>query len=462
MSMSVVDMDAAQTSRTRSFRDPGDVVDVDNQNATLVTLFLSGKTATNLESQSKKMSLADASAPSFIDLTEAEEGEVEYFPEPPCIAANPNQDVENSTAASATGLEPHKYWKNHVSWREEDPEIEVWNKQILRFRDQWDKLTAAFNTSRCSHGMKRSLIRSSVNSMGETIRIQAFVNISGQSLGIRSASSHDDAGKTGQTVEPGEPVVIEQVVEKEGVRFLKLADKRGWVFDSKDDIEIMAKMEDLEVGIAWYRVLCSDLVDVRRAPIYDESAKTGRLLVPKEIVAVNMKCRVRGDHFVHLTDGRGWVFLLKQGACRRTPKPNQVVMKDCEALFNQDAPLDLLKAVPPTTEVVDVGTWPYEVGEEPVLAIGYKNYGTYLSPGDIVMISKRAYANGEPPQPHTQNTSKLWLRLANGRGWVPERGTDGKMLLKERTDTSLAFPEHYKGRIRTLDRPKHRWMMGTA
>merc|ERR1740129_1629371 len=296
--------------------------------------------------------------------------------------------------------------------------------------------------------MKRSYVRSSINSMGETIHIQAFVNVNAHPVGVRRRRSHDDSEKTGEAIGPGEPVVVEQVAEHDGVRFLKLADNRGWVFDSKDDHEVMAKMEDLEVGIAWYRVVCKELVDVRGAPVYDHTARTGRLLCPGELIAINLRCRVRGGYFVHLADGRGWVFVLKSGASRTNHDTTAEVLKECEAQLNGNTSVDLLNAVPPTTDIVEVGTWTYVVGFEPVLALGSRPNGTYLSPGDVVMVNKRAWGNGDPPNPHTRDYSKLWLRLNDGRGWVPEKGADGKALLNLWADSSMTYPKHFRGRLK--------------
>lgn len=430
---------------------PNDI-DVDAHNQTLVRLFLSGKTTAVLAPARASITQGDNSL-------DVPNGEVEYFPDPPCIAPY-EEDEHNQFTYGDNAPTPQRYWKDHVTWKRDDPEIGAWINLVDRFRSQWDTKTAMYDSESVSPGMRRSLVKTEVNNVGEATLIQAFVNITRSSVGIRSDKSYD-ASRSGQTLGPGEPTVIEQVVDKDGARFLKLADERGWVFDSKDDLEVMAKMEDLEVGTAWYRVVCNELIDVRRAPVYDDSHKTGRLLCPDEVVAANMRCRVRGSHFAHLADGRGWVFVLKQGAHRRNPSKQDVVLKECGQEFDKDASLDVMNALPPTTEVVEVGQWTYVVGKEPVLAIGTRPHGTYISPGDVVLVNMSAFARGDPPRTPADTATK-WLRLLDGRGWVPEKGTRGNALMTLREDNSSTHPPHYKGRQKDIDKARQPWMVGTA
>lgn len=450
-----------RSSESSAFKEAagGDAVDVDlGENATLVRMFLSGKTSAGLGNVGSSQNSEEPNGAADQDAAH-----IEYFPDPPCIGAVEQDDQDGCFSSEAKSPTPQHYWKDHVCWKRDDPAIQAWVKTIDRFRAQWDKQTAAFSATRFSQGMKRSVIRSSVNDSGETIIIQAFVNINASSVGIRSAGSHEDSKKIGQYISPGEPVVIERVmIEKDSVRFLKLADDRGWVFDSKDDIDVMAKMEDLEVGTAWYRVVCKELIDVRRTPIYDISSKTGRLLCPREVVAANMRCRVRGDHFVHLADGRGWVFVLKQGASRRNPRADEMVLEECEAEFDKTVSLDYLNFLPPTTHVVESGKWTYVAGYEPILAIGTRPHGTHICPGDVVLVNMRSFANGDAPSPHSSKSSKMWLRLNDGRGWVPETGLDGKSLMTLREDNSITYPKHYKGKTRDFDKPSLPWMAGVA
>lgn len=308
--------------------------------------------------------------------------------------------------------------------------------------------------------MRRSFIRASMNSQGDETHIQAFVNITSNPVGIRASSSHEDSEKTSHSVLPGQPVVVQQVEEKDGIRFLKLADGRGWLFDSKDNVNVMAKMEELEVGTAWYRVACKQLVDVRIAPVYDISARTGRLLCPGEVVSVDMKCRICGSHFAHLADGRGWVFLLMFGANRKNPHSSHVVLTECEGEIDKNAVVDPINDLIPTNDVVDVGNWTYIVGHEPVLAIGSVPYGTYLKPGDVFLVNKRAYAKGDAPGPHQRGV--MWLRLNDGRGWVPMEGTRGEPLVRLQKESAITYPKHFNRRMKDLDSPSAPWMTGVA
>lgn len=54
-----------------------------------------------------------------------------------------------------------------------------------------------------------------------------------------------------QVVESGQCVLVDKVFDEDGVRYLRLADGRGWVFDSDGTNDLMAKLEDLEVGASW-------------------------------------------------------------------------------------------------------------------------------------------------------------------------------------------------------------------
>jgi len=456
-----------QPSRSRSsFRDGNaEVVDVDNRQATLVRLFLSGKNSAGISTSSTFHHLPQGDEQQA-SLSERFGGEVEYFPEPPCIAPIDENETDYPREVMAArdltqpAAAPQHYWKNQTTWRHDDPDVEVWIQQVARFRESWDKLTDAIGSKASAGGrMHRKHHRPSTNAEGEDINIQAFVNVSSFTLGVRTSPAQDSE-KTGEIVAPGEPVVIERVQEMDGVRFLKVADRQGWLFDSRDNLVLMSKMEDLEVGTAWYRVVCRELVEVRSAPVYDAAAKTSRLLCPKEIVAVNMKCRVRGALFCHLADGRGWVFLLKKGASRTSTHSSHVILEECEAEFDEDANFDPISLLPATTDAVEVGSWNYVVGMKPVLALGTMPHGTHLSPGEVVLVNKRAFSHGDTPCLGIYH--QHWLRLNDGRGWVPERGMDGKVLLELQQDNALTYPKHFRGKLKDLDVPKHEWMMGVA
>merc|ERR1711977_69024 len=76
--------------------------------------------------------------------------------------------------------------------------------------------------------------------------------------------------------------------------------------------------------------------------------------------------------------------------------------------------------------VIDVGNWCYRVGASPIAVIGLAVTGHVLSPKEYVSVDKRVPANGlsratsgeELQQPSVRE--RLWLHLADGRGWIPE------------------------------------------
>ncbi|CAE7318123.1 unnamed protein product, partial [Symbiodinium necroappetens] len=100
--------------------------------------------------------------------------------------------------------------------------------------------------------------------------------------------------------------------------FLKLADGRGWVFETKDRLLVMSEVRakekearDFARGLWHYTVVCDDDVEIRAAPTYSDEARTGLTVHPGDCVAVDERCRVNATWFLRLSDGRGWLFETK-------------------------------------------------------------------------------------------------------------------------------------------------------
>lgn len=138
---------------------------------------------------------------------------------------------------------------------------------------------------------------------------------------LREAPSYSDDLRVGETLEEGENVAIDERCQVANARFLKLADGRGWLFETTGDIVVCEQINasparpqrrDFERGLWHYQVVCDQEVEVRAVPTYSDDARTGQYVQPREIFAVDERCRLLGTWFVKLADGRGWLFESKQ------------------------------------------------------------------------------------------------------------------------------------------------------
>jgi len=134
----------------------------------------------------------------------------------------------------------------------------------------------------------------------------------------RAAPTFSDTHRTGEFVHSGDCVAVDERCRIAGGRFCKLADGRGWVFESKDGLLVLSEVKgmrraarDFERGLWHYTVICDDDVEVRAAPTYSDEARTGQFLCPGDVVAIDERCRIGGIWFLKLCDGRGWVFESK-------------------------------------------------------------------------------------------------------------------------------------------------------
>lgn len=237
------------------------------------------------------------------------------------------------------------------------------------------------------------------------------------------------------------------------------------MFDNLDGYSVMAQMRNLSVGNWWFRVVCDEALEVCKFPSYSHPVSSGWVLSPGEITLVDVKARVYGHTYLHLADGRGWVRELRQTtrASRRASFLSLIAhtgekeMEEATVLLKQvDAELaggrspdgdNLYDFLPATDQVVNVGKWSYSVGSAPVLAIGSKEFGVVLNPGERVKVDRTCYADGEEARRQRGATKfmtrRKWLRLSDGRGWVPETDVRGKALM--RLEASMAYPSFFAG-----------------
>jgi len=347
---------------------------------------------------------------------------MDYFPDPPCILPcppRPDCDEEGDAAAGMGESAPHSYWKQHATWLDNWPSLDRSRAAAGAFVAGW-------------------------SGRGRASNLQAFVNVCDQPVAVRSQPVDGSDAKTEVRVQPGEMVVVAKVVERQGTRYLRLASGSGWLFETQGRAPVMARMARVAVGSWWFRVACGEALEVHAAPTFAASP-SGWVMSPTEIFLVDVKARVRGCMFFHLADGRGWIPELRQPAHPRgsacSPTWPDV---DVPTLLVKEAEADLegrsagwfnySSIVPSTSDAVEVGEWRYVVGELPVLAIGARQFGELLEPGESVKVDKRAFAGGDAPPGGGAWTaaSRVWLRLRDGRGWVPETAPGGRALLRPR------------------------------
>eukprot|EP00405_Crypthecodinium_cohnii_P035134 CAMPEP_0206533760 /NCGR_PEP_ID=MMETSP0325_2-20121206/5149_1 /ASSEMBLY_ACC=CAM_ASM_000347 /TAXON_ID=2866 /ORGANISM="Crypthecodinium cohnii, Strain Seligo" /LENGTH=471 /DNA_ID=CAMNT_0054030449 /DNA_START=11 /DNA_END=1426 /DNA_ORIENTATION=+ len=406
--------------------------------------------------------------------------EFDMIVDPPCIAAFEDDDGPVTTKKpSSTGVSPQEYWKAFATFKKDDPALVASRERNGKFVKEWAEkhnLTAALKAKEQGDTSFAELFkrqRSRTRPMTTSFRsgqleiTEAFVNISPYALGIRSMSSAAEDAKTGEVIAPGEAVIVERIMEKDHVRFLKLMDGRGWVFDRTADTTVMARMEEVEIGNYWYRVACKELVDIRRAPVYDAEAKTSNLLCPKELVVVSLKCRVRGgQHFVMLADGRGWVFSTKlsEGKKGKTGKAQgDTVMEEVDAeIVHGTNWMNQADLLPVTSDIVEVGLWTYSIEVDQVIAIGGHIHGEVVKEGDIIKVDKRCWSEGMVPIAGMHSIK--WLRLMDGRGWVPEKTPQGKPCAVLKTNGGISYPSTLalKAKIEETEKALPKWAIGIA
>lgn len=134
----------------------------------------------------------------------------------------------------------------------------------------------------------------------------------------RISPTYSDDARTGIILYSGDCIAVDERCSVAGARFLKLADGRGWVFETKDRLLVMSEVRpkerearDFARGLWHYTVACDDDVEIRAGPTYSDEARTGLTIHPGDCIAIDERCRVAASWFLHLADGRGWVFETK-------------------------------------------------------------------------------------------------------------------------------------------------------
>lgn len=269
-----------------------------------------------------------------------------------------------------------------------------------------------------------------------------FVVVANQEVEFRSNPTFDDSARTGTTLLPGQCVLSERTVRIDHTRYIRVADK-GWVFQSKNGKQILAPIDCAELGSWWYEVTCSNLIETRIAPVTGDWARSGIILCPSQVNVVCLRCAVNGESWLMLANGIGWVF-EKTPSRAEEPSFQQTLLAECyakslpgrgvgsrndmqqAAFFEQSLGCQSVNS--------KLERWDYEVVGNPVLALGNWQNGALLHPGEKVGVTVRATASGRSlstAMTDSKNSDefvdRVWLKLSDGRGWVPKTNMQGTM-----------------------------------
>lgn len=221
--------------------------------------------------------------------------------------------------------------------------------------------------------------------------VKHYVVMCKDDVEVRASPTYADDARIGHFLHPGQVIVVDDWRMVDGAWFLRLADGRGWVFETKERLLVMTQAHDFERGLWHYSVVCEDDVETRSVPTYSDDARTGSCISPGDCITVDERCRVAQVLFLKLADGRGWVFETKD---------RLLVMSE-------------VRAKPAEARDFERGLWHYtvvcdddvEIRAAPTYSDEART-GLMLQQGNCVAIDERCRVGG------------VWfLRLADGRGW---------------------------------------------
>lgn len=326
-------------------------------------------------------------------------------------------------------LKLQDYWKTFATFPDTWPELELSRQRLQNFLEMM------------SAGVKEGLNRY----CGETPKCLAFVVICAGTLALRSEPSMSSEHLTGEVLHSGQIVVADSVIARSKNKFLKVrgaqsnaAVEAGWVFERKGSVRCMAYVASVEVGLWWYRVVSQEYAEVRHSPSFSERVRSGFVLCPGEVCVVCLRCLVDDRCWMMLADGRGWIFEMRPPNAPRLISGTEdgfpeVVMAECTE--DRVEPHVGEQQTGMQANAVEVGLWEYEaVGNVP--AIGASLAGWVVPSGAKVVVDVRVPANGQRSKEKGAARRKptvvnrIWLRLSDGRGWVPKTDLDGTALLK--------------------------------
>ncbi|CAK0865741.1 unnamed protein product, partial [Prorocentrum cordatum] len=243
---------------------------------------------------------------------------------------------------------------------------------------------------------------------------------------------------TGHTLKPGErfrAAEVQESGEEGGLRFLRLADHRGgWVVDREPGHEMCYRLSDGLDELWMYAPANGKPMGIRGEP-HVWGARTGGSLSPGQTFRVSeIRAGDSGVLFLRLSDGQGWVFDEKFSA----PFDGELGSpRGYSALLSprRGVKAELVWAEAPDgvlcKRVLDE-TWicqPARRRPVPILEsphIGAEKTGYKMHPQETFKVVEIEAGAGA-------DASVLFLRLADGRGWLFDEHPDlGRMCSRVR------------------------------
>lgn len=415
-------------------------------NVTMVDLFLSG------EVSSRRKSVGADGQEITLDTVN---GALQLIPDPLDVIGTAEKTNKTGAARRSSlgsyrsagvqqtpGLQVQDYWKHFASLPVSWPVVRNMRTLQERFIREFEQY-AHVGTPK----------------FGERVRCLVFVVVSLDRVGIRSSATQDPNAKTGEVLLPGQCVVVDTVVKKAGVRYMRLC-SGGWIFDRLNGQPIMTQLQSIEVGSWWYRVESQDFVETRIIPVYENDARSGWVMSPGEAFVVDVRCTIDDERFLLLKDGRGWIFEVTRG------NDPMIVMAECDEGQIPASKEDGDIGERAKRSGVEVGVWQYRILGKHILAVGSTLTGRLLRPGENITVNMRAPANGAKSREVSTATNqtirnRVWLRLSDGRGWIPKTGQQGQALVRFTGAGQMgkvASPADSSGR----DQGVEDWMVGVT
>lgn len=197
------------------------------------------------------------------------------------------------------------YWRTYASWLACWPQVAEARNDMALFAKDWESLSGSAS---------------------------CFTVLHTSGLLLRDSATHSEDDCNGKYLRPGQCFMVSESKDKQGTKFLKLANGSGWVVDQfidgpsdedslgaedshhpsnasqPDRRRTVTKVADVELGEWWYNICTTDFVEVRAVPSFSDEYRSGWIMCPKEVTVVGLRCNVAGHRFVQLKDGRGWLF----------------------------------------------------------------------------------------------------------------------------------------------------------
>lgn len=332
-----------------------------------------------------------------------------------------DEAAEKHMAEASLGLQLQEYFKTFAFFPTPIPGIEESRTRMLHFIEAFQMQQGVLNY--CGERFKT---------------FNAFVVICPEKICLRShPSTLSEDMIPGKVIHPGQMVIAERILSFNKGKFLKTREE-GWAFERKGSIRCMAHVSSVEIGLWWYCVVSQEYAEIRKTPSFSDRVRSGHILCPGEVCVVALRCVVDDRHWMQLADGRGWIFQMRPPDAPRLHEEKMmpdVVMAECKDgeadPFKEDSTNTTSKGAVPKSSALEAGLWEYQCVEE-TLAIGGSESGNVIFKESKVLVDYRVPANDQKSKDTGKPTVKnrIWLKLSDGRGWVPKTGVDGAPLFK--------------------------------